>query len=157
GTANPVSGTSRVLCYGYSVSAQYLRDFVYQGFNEDERGQRVCDGAFVHSAGAQKSALNYRFATDPNSSPFRSQHAGRNVPEMNFPRSYDIRTNPLTGGRDGVLKRARTDPKIIHVDSSTEYWQRRASLLATDEAGTSDVADPPNVRRYLIAGTQHLT
>jgi uncharacterized protein (TIGR03437 family) len=156
-TLNPLAGISRAVCYGYSISGQYLRDFIYQGFNVDEQGKRVCDGAFIHSAGSQKSALNFRFATDPNASPFRSQHAGRNVPETNFPRAYAIRPDPLTGRMDGILKRTTTDPKVMHVDSSTEYWQRRASLLDTDEDGRVETVDPTNVRRFLISGTQHAT
>jgi uncharacterized protein (TIGR03437 family) len=155
GTPNPVAGVTRTLCHGYSISGQYLRDFVYQGFNEDEQGQKVCDGMMVHSAGGQKASLNFRFASDPNSTPFRSQHADRGAPETNFPRTYTMRTDPLTGVTDGLLKRSATDPKIMHVNSSTEYWERRGSLLDTDEYGFADLVESPNVRRYLIAGAQH--
>lgn len=157
GTPNPVAGVTRTLCHGYSISGQYLRDFVYQGFNEDEQGQKVCDGMMVHSAGGQKASLNFRFASDPNSTPFRSQHADRGAPETNFPRTYTMRTDPLSGVTDGLLKRSATDPKIMHVNSSTEYWERRGSLLDTDENGFADLVESPNVRRYLIAGTQHST
>ena len=57
GIPNPVAGVSRTFCHGYSISGQYLRDFVYQGFNEDEQGKRVCDGMMVHSAGGQAELL----------------------------------------------------------------------------------------------------
>jgi uncharacterized protein (TIGR03437 family) len=157
GTPNPLAGVSRTLCHGYSISGQYLRDFVYQGFNEDEQGQKVCDAMMVHSAGGQKASLNYRFVSDPNSTPFRSQHGDRGAPETNFPRTYTMRSDPLSGGADGLLKRSATDPKIIHVNSSTEYWERRGSLLDTDENGLADLVESPNVRRYLITGTQHST
>jgi hypothetical protein len=73
GHPNPVPGLKNVLCLGISSSGMYLRDFVYQGFNEDEQGRRVCDGMHVHVAGVQKLFLNYRFA-QPN--PF-SQHVKR--------------------------------------------------------------------------------
>jgi len=151
GTPNPVARVKRALCHGYSISGQYLRDFVYQGFNEDEQGRKVCDGMMVHSAGGQKAALNYRFASDPNSTPFRSQHADRGAPETNFPRTYTMRTDPLSGATDGLLKRPATDPLIMHVNSSTEYWERRGSLLDTDENGFTDLVESPNVRRYLVA------
>ena len=62
---------------------------------------------------------------------------------------------PVSGREDGILTRPQTDPKIIHTDSSNEYWQFRASLLGTDSNGSADVGDPVNVRRYLLAGTQH--
>jgi hypothetical protein len=44
----------------------------------------------------------------------------------------------------------------MFVQSSTEYWARGASLLHTDVEGKNDLTLDPNVRIYLIAGTQHL-
>ncbi|WP_435753339.1 alpha/beta hydrolase domain-containing protein, partial [Salmonella enterica] len=66
------------LCQGISSSGMYMRDFLYQGFNEDEQGKRVCDGTHIHVAGVQKLFLNYRFA-QPN--PFTQQHRERYVPD----------------------------------------------------------------------------
>jgi hypothetical protein len=91
GNPNPASGITAVICHGISISGQYLRDFIYQGFNEDEQGQRVCDGAWIHAAGAHKAALNFRFARDPNATPFLGQHAGRNNPDLAFPMAYGVR------------------------------------------------------------------
>ncbi len=154
GNPNPVAGLSRFLCQGISQSGRYLRDFLYQGFNEDERGRRACDAVNVHIAGVHKLPLNYRFA-QPN--PFSVQHANRYLPDTNFPRTYSVRQDPVTGRTDGILKRSATDPKVFHTVTSTEYWQNRASLVDTDESGTTDLADPENVRRYLFSGTQHFT
>ncbi|HEU5283701.1 MAG TPA: alpha/beta hydrolase domain-containing protein, partial [Burkholderiales bacterium] len=152
GAPNPVAGLATTLCQGISSSGMYYRDYLYFGFNEDERGRRVCDGMHIHVPGAQRLFLNYRFA-QPN--PFTQQHRERYVPDVNFPVTYGVTRDPLGGREDGLLKRPNTDPKIIHTDTSNEYWQFRASLLGTDAAGTRDIPDPPNVRRYLLAGTQH--
>jgi hypothetical protein len=152
GQPNPVAGVDAALCQGISSSGMYYRDYLYFGFNEDEQGRRVCDGVHIHVPGAQRLFLNYRFA-QPN--PFTQQHRERYVPDVNFPVTYAITRDPLSGREDGILKRPATDPRIIHTDSSNEYWQFRASLLGTDAAGRVDVADPPNVRRYLLAGAQH--
>jgi Alpha/beta hydrolase domain len=152
---SPVRGIKTVLCQGISSSGMYYRDYLYQGFNEDEEGRRVCDGVNIHIPGVQKLFLNYRFA-QPN--PFTVQHRERYVPDTNFPRSYAVRRDPLTGIRDGILKRCQetdTCPKIMHTDSSTEWWQFRASLVDTDEDGTRDLRQPDNVRRYLYSSTQH--
>ena len=43
----------------------------------------------------------------------------------------------------------------METNTSTEYWQKGASLLVTDPLGTRDVELPANARCYLIAGTQH--
>ena len=58
------------------------------------------------------------------------------------------------GARDGILKRPETDPKVIHTDSASEYWHRRASLVHTDTRG-QDLELPDNVRLYVWASSQH--
>lgn len=167
GNANPAAGVTTTICEGISSSGMYYRDYLYQGFNEDELGRRVCQGMHIDIPGVQKLFLNYRFA-QPN--PFTVQHRERYVPDDNFPRAYAVRNNPLFGpgggdhdddgdhdgqARDGILKRPLTDPKVIHTDSGTEWWQFRSSLVDTDEDGTRDIHQPGNVRRYEFSGTQH--
>jgi hypothetical protein len=44
---------------------------------------------------------------------------------------------------------------MIEVNTSTEYWQKGASLVHTDPTGREDVELPPRCRVYMIAGTQH--
>ncbi|HKC42786.1 MAG TPA: alpha/beta hydrolase domain-containing protein [Burkholderiales bacterium] len=160
GTPNPVRGLDTALCIGISSSGMYYRDYLYQGFNEDEHGRRACDGVHIHIPGVQKLFLNYRFA-QPN--PFTVQHRERYVPDTNFPRRYQLEHDPLAkhdrhdhdGGIDGILKRPKTDPKVIHTDTGTEWWQFRSSLVDTDDDGRRDLQHPSNVRRYLFSSTQH--
>lgn len=152
GNPNPVSGIRTALCQGISSSAMYMRDFLYQGFNVDEKERQVCQGMHIHVAGVQKLYLNYRFA-QPN--PFTQQHRERYVPDTNFPRQYSVRINPFTKVPDGILKRPVTDPKIIHTDTSNEYWQFRAGLTGASEGGSMDFSESPKVRRYLLSSLQH--
>jgi hypothetical protein len=63
--------------------------------------------------------------------------------------------DPVTGASGALMRGDETDPKLIETNTSTEYWQKGASLLHTDPLGTRDIAPPPNVRTYLIPGTQH--
>ena len=59
-------------------------------------------------------------------------------------------------GKRGALFRGDvSDPLLIEVNTSTEYWQKGASLLHTDPLGKSDVKLPANARVYMVAGTQH--
>jgi hypothetical protein len=152
GNPNPVWGLKHTLCQGISSSGMYLRDFLYHGFNVDELERQVCQGMHIHVAGVHKLFLNYRFA-QPN--PFSQQHRERYVPDTNFPRQYAVRVNPFTRVPDGILKRAVTDPKIIHTDTSNEYWQFRASLTGASEGGTMDFSESSKVRRYLLSSLQH--
>jgi hypothetical protein len=152
GNPNPVWGMKHALCQGISSSGMYLRDFLYHGFNVDEQERKVCDGMHIHVAGVHKLYLNYRFA-QPN--PFSQQHRERFVPDTNFPRQYAVRVNPFNRIPDGILKRAVTDPRIIHTDTSNEYWQFRASLTGASEGGTIDFNESSKVRRYLLSSLQH--
>jgi hypothetical protein len=154
GDANPLAirnGVTAVLGHGTSSSGMYMRDYLYQGFNEDVAGRRVFDGVNIHIPGAHKLFLNYRFA-QPN--PFSVQHRDRYMPYVNFPFNYGVRRDPVSGRSDGILKRPRTDPLVTHTDSSTEYWQFQAGLVNTDGFGR-DVRLPGSVRQFLLSGTQH--
>ena len=57
-----------------------------------------------------------------------------------------------------MLDRARAlgaVPKLFYVNNSSEYWNRAASLIATDPEGKRDLPPAPEARIYLIAGAQH--
>jgi alpha/beta hydrolase family protein len=156
GTANPLAiagapAVRRALAHGTSQSGRYLRDFLYQGFNEDEAGRLVFDGVNPHIA-AVRLWLNQRFAQP-------DRGAGALYPDQSFPFAYETQQDPLSGRRDGILARCAargTCPKILHTVSSNEYWVSGHSLVTTDPLGRSDGTPPANVRIYHVAGTQHL-
>lgn len=134
----------RVIGFGYSQSARFLREFVRDGFNEDERGRRVFDAMMIASAGAGGGSFNHRFASPGQ--------AGNSV--LSILRPVDL--PPFTDG--GLLDRARrtdTVPRIFYTFSSTEYWARAGSLTHTTDTGTADVALAPTSRLYFLAGTPH--
>jgi hypothetical protein len=75
-----------------------------------------------------------------------------------FPFATAASRDPVTGAEGSVLDRARalgSVPKLFYVNNSSEYWNRAASLIATDPAGTRDIEPAPEARIYLIAGAQH--
>lgn len=156
GTANPLAGAGgpairRALAHGTSQSGRYLRDLVYQGFNEDEAGRRVFDGVNPHIATA-RIFLNQRFAQP-------DRGAGGLYPDQSFPFAYETQTDPLSGRQDGILARCAarsTCPKVLHTVSANEYWNAAHSLVTTDALGRRDGTPPADVRIYLVAGTQHL-
>jgi len=161
GTPNPLarngeSAITRALAHGTSQSGRYLRDFVYQGFNEDEANRIVFDGINPHVATA-RLFLNQRFA-EPNRM-VQIGHGFMFYPNISFPFAYETQTDPFTGAKDGLLARcsARNNcPKVISTDTGTEYWQSGGSLLVTDPSGQHDGTEPANVRIYHFAGTQHV-
>jgi len=156
GIPNPlVSGTSEIrhsLAFGVSQSGRFLRHFLELGMNADEAGQVVFDGVFSHVAGAGKVFANHRFGMPGRTA---TQHEDRLYPENWFPFSQAATTDPISGKRGALSTGAATDPKIIETNSSTEYWQKGASLVHIDPGTRRDLALPANARAYLIAGTQH--
>lgn len=143
---------THTLAFGISQAGRYLRDHIAQGFNADESGARVFDGVFTHVAGIGRVFHNTPFAQ-----PFRTRtwHEDHDFPEVEFPFSAATLVDPISGTSDALLRGEESDPKLIETNTSTEYWQKGASLLHTDPLGTQDVALPAKVRGYLLAGTQH--
>ncbi|HEV2612088.1 MAG TPA: alpha/beta hydrolase domain-containing protein [Noviherbaspirillum sp.] len=153
--ANPLAGDiRRVHAFTISQPGRYMNDFIWLGFNQDERGGRVFDGVENWIAAGTGVALNYRFAQSPRTERNRQNHL---YPEAPFPFAFNTLTDTLTGRTDGRNARCtQTDtcPKIMNVNSANEYWVKAGSLLHTDTQG-NDLADPANVRSYLISGTEH--
>ena len=157
GNANPLAFNglpSAAISLGISQSGRALRDFLYQGFNEDVSGRIVFDGMHPNIAGSRKTFTNYPFAQPGR---WQKQHEDHIYPGDQFPFTYGTLTDPISGRTDGLLEKcaaSNTCPKIVHSDSEAELWQARASLVVTDPRG-HHVELPENVRAYLIAGTQH--
>ena len=155
GTANPLAGRiDRAIGFGASQSGRYLHDYLYLGFNADEAGRTVFDGLMPHISGGKKTFTNYRFS-QPGRSPY--QHAGLLYPGADFPFTYPVITDTLTGKNDGFLKRclaAGNCPKIIKTDSEIEFYQQRASLVVTDTEGNA-LEMPDNIRLFLLSNLQH--
>lgn len=124
---------THALGFGISQAGRYLRDHLVQGFNQDEAGRRVFDGIYTHVAGIGRVFFNTPFAQPGRT---RTWHEDHDFPEIEYP-----------------FATAAGDVKVIESNTSTEYWQKGASLLHTD--GTRDVTLPANVRGFFMAGTQH--
>src|SRR6202030_1735009 len=105
---------------------------------------------FIHTGATSFGSFNQRFAL-PNELGSFTQTA--------FPIRYEVTTDPMTGKRDGLGARvpAGQEPKIFFVDSGSEYWDRGrvAALRHLSMDGLEDLADPPNVRIFTLAGAKH--
>jgi hypothetical protein len=161
GTANPLGPEGRhkiafALAHGTSQSGRFLRDMLYQGFNETEDFRPVFDGINPHIASA-RLFLNHRFA-QPNRA-YSMGHGFLGYPDASFPFSYIRMRDDMSRREDSLLERCRrlaNCPKIVHTVTSTEYWQGGHSLGTTDSNGNIDLDLPENVRIYHFAGTQHV-
>ena len=143
----PVRGRNAYV-FGISQSGRFLRQFLHDGFNTDERDRRAFDLVWAHIAGAGQGSFNERFAM-PGYSSFSATR---------FPYA-DLEQTDASGRKDGLLAAypARLQPKVIYTNTPVEYWGqgRAAALTHTSIDGTKDLTLPDNVRSYLLAGTQH--
>ena len=159
GGENPlmVAGRNAVrhaLGFGISQSGRVLRDFVHLGFNEDLAGKKVFDGIMPVVGGSRRTFINYAFAQPGR---YARQHEDHFFLDDQFPFTYPTLTDPISGKTDGILRRAEAAgvvPKIIHLDTDSDLWVGRASLVVTDTRG-ADIAMPETVRVYMASGIQH--
>lgn len=157
GTPNPLAKAGLppiALSAGVSQSGRWLRDFIFQGFNEDEQGRQVFEGANPIIAGSRKTFTNFAFAQPGR---FSRQHEDHVFPNDQFPFTYTMLTDPLTARTDSILRRCEatsTCPKVFHIDSDFEIWGARGALITTSPTG-QPLLLPDNVRAYLFSSTQH--
>jgi hypothetical protein len=139
---------------GSSQSGRNMRTLIHLGFNQDEAGRIVFEGAFPHIGGG-RAQFNHRFS-----------HAGRawghvfdqDYPAYEFPFSYMPTHDPLTGATSGILTRClktNTCAKIFHVATALEIWEGRQSLGLTDPVGRHDLGAPGFIRTFIMVSTQH--
>lgn len=148
-TGRPIT---HALAIGFSQAGRYLRHHISCGFNRDEQGRTVFDGIHSHIAGVGRLFFDTPFGQPARTS---TQHEDHDAPEAWFPFSTATLDDPISRIRGSLFRHDGSDPKLIETNTSTEYWQKGASLLTTDPLGTADVALPDNSRVYMIAGTQH--
>ena len=137
--------------FGVSQSGRFLRQFLYDGMNSDEKGRQVFDGVMAHIAGGARLDVNRRWATPTGLGTYSATA---------FPFADAAQKDPVSGVTDGLLDnpRARTNqPKIFYTNTGVEYWGggRSAALIHTTADGSKDITLPANVRTYFFAGNQH--
>jgi hypothetical protein len=140
GEGNPAAGRLRhTIGYGSSQCGRFLRHFLSLGLNADEAGRQVFDGLLINVAGSRRGEFNHRYA----------QPSAITIPSFGHLPPFGYAELCRAAGR------ASGQPRIIATNTSSEYWNREASLLHTDEDATRDVEPPEHVRVYHFAGTKH--
>jgi hypothetical protein len=150
GTPNPLQGAiDRTLAAGKSQSGRYLKTFLLNGFNMAE-GRRVFDGMHVFVSGAGMLPI-MQSGTGPKSS-------ADEAPSFANPEFRGVNEDVLTIGEimRRVKARGEEPPKMLMINSTTDYFSLRASLSRTGAEGTAELPFPDNVRVYDIAGASHV-
>ena len=152
GTPNPIAGlVTHSIGRGVSQSGNFLRGWLYLGFNQNEDGAQVHDGLWPIIAG-RRISLNFRWAQPDGV--LELYQVGSEGPQWWLPYKDKAR-----GGRSiGLLDRCtqtHTCPKIIEHFGSAEVWALKLTPEWVGTDGKSDLPLPSNVRRYYIASSNH--
>lgn len=142
----------RALAFGTSQSGRFLRQYLYDGFNSDEKGRKVFDGVWANVGGAGRGSFNIRGAQ-----PSRDGHPSFNFfyPSDLFPYTDLPLTDAETGVTDGLLAKVKDAPKIFYTNGSYEYWGRNAALIHVTPDVKADATIAPDTRIYYVASSQH--
>ena len=150
--SNPLAGQVQwAATRGQSQSGNMIRQFLHQGFNEDEQGRKVFDGAWPIIAG-KRIALNYRFATPDGVSKI---YEASNEGTQTWAKSEDrLRGLPAAGILDRCTA-TNTCPRVFEHFGAAEFWGLKISPSFVGTSADKDIPVPANVRRYYIGSTQH--
>lgn len=152
GHANPVAHLVRwSIITGTSQSGNFVRSLIALGFNADEAGRIVFDGANPNIA-ARQVPLNIRFGVPGGAADLYEPGSEGAL----WWSRYDDRARGR--GVSSLLDRctaSRTCPRIIETFGASEFWGLRMSpnLVGTD--ARADLPLPANVRRYYFPGVTH--
>lgn len=158
GNPNPLAlgstnvGIRRAYSSGTSSTGMYQREFLNLGFNEDEAHRKVFDGVTIFNGGTHRLFANVQFA-HPTFYSGQEQHhdyTSNSYPPVTFA----VTTDPISGIRDGILRRPATDPLVMQIDGELEIWQWKGSLNVVDGRGNL-IPVPDNVRLYFQTGAGH--
>lgn len=152
GEPNPVAGRiTKAVAQGISQSGNALKTFLLLGFNRDEAGRIVFDGANPH-IGGRLTAANVRFGV-PNGSGTLYEPGGEGVLWWT-PTADTVRGRPVASLLDRCTA-SRTCPKVFETFGSTEFNARLMTVALTGTDQAADLPLPGNVRRYFFPGTTH--
>ena len=152
GAPNPLAGrVTQVVAQGVSQVGNLVKTFIALGFNSDESGRKVWDGANAHIAG-RRTPINYRFST-PGSSATMFMPGSEGV--LWWGKSVDhVHGGPPRSMLDRCAANA-TCPKVFETFGGSEFWNQRMTPGVVTSDLKDDIPLPADVRRYYFPSTQH--
>ena len=152
GGSNPIAGSvSRTYTVGASQSGAFLHSFIFYGFNEDEDGRIVFDGAWPQIDG-RMMVMNIRWG-QPNNLMYLYM-GGDEAPVWWADYPNLARNLPA----DGMLHRCNatgTCPQILETFASAELYSEKMAVSLCGFTCVADIPLPSNVYRYYSPGATH--
>jgi hypothetical protein len=152
GGSNPIAGTiTKASTIGGSQSAAFLHGFIFWGFNKDESGRKVFDGAWPQVDG-RMMVMNIRWG-QPNNLMYLYM-GGDEAPVWWADYPNLARGLPA----NGMLHRCaqnNTCPEILETFASAELYSEKFTASLCGFTCIEDIPLPPNVHRYFTPGGTH--
>ena len=152
GGSNPIAGSiSTTMTVGGSQSAAFIHGLVFYGFNEDEGGRIVFDGAWPQIDG-RMMVMNIRWG-QPNNLMYLYM-GGDEAPVWWADYPNLARGLPA----DGMLHRCTatgTCPQVLETLGSAEIYSEKMHASLCGFTCVADIPLPPNVYRYYSPGATH--
>jgi hypothetical protein len=147
----PTAAVRYTVAQGISQAGNFVKTFLHLGFNQDEKGRIVFDGANDHIA-ARQTPLNFRFAAPGGAA---SLYEPGSEPALWWSRYTDEARGRSAAGMLDRCRASRTCPKVFETFGSAEFWGLRMSPGLVGTRADADIPLPPEVRRYYFPGTTH--
>lgn len=109
---NPSTTVKTITARGIFQFGRFLHDLMLRGFNVDESGAKVFDGAMPHKAGSGKTFTHDRFA---QAGRYSRQHEDHDFSDVQFPFTYTETNDPDSGQSGRILSRD------IHTNILTKF------------------------------------
>jgi len=152
GGSNPIAGTiTKASTVGGSQSAAFLHAFIFYGFNKDESGRKLFDGAWPQIDG-RMMVMNIRWG-QPNNLMYLYM-GGDEAPVWWADYPNLARGLPA----NGMLHRcaqSNTCPEILETFASAELYSEKFTASLCGFTCIEDIPLPPNVHRYFTPGGTH--
>jgi hypothetical protein len=152
GGSNPIFGTvSKTYTVGSSQSGAFIHGFIFWGFNKDENGRKVFDGAWPQIDG-RMMVMNIRWG-QPNNLMYLYM-GGDEAPVWWADYPNLARGLPA----NGMLHRcaqSNTCPEILETFASAELYSEKFSASLCGFTCIEDIPIPSNVHRYYTPGATH--
>jgi len=152
GGSNPLAGTiTKAATVGSSQSGAFLHAFILYGFNKDEVGRKVFEGAWPQIDG-RMMVMNLRFGLPNN---LMYLYMGGDEAPVWWP-DYPNLARGLPP--NGILHRCAqtaTCPEILETFASAELYSEKFHATVCGFTCVEDIPLPANVHRYYTAGGTH--
>ena len=152
GGSNPISGTVRhTFTVGSSQSGAFLHGLIFWGFNKDERGRIVFDGAWPQIDG-RMMVMNIRWG-QPNNLMYL--YMGGDEAPVWWADYPNLARGLPPNGMLHRCSQTNTCPQILETFASAELYSEKFSASLCGFTCVADIPLPTNVHRYYTPGGTH--